>query len=138
MKKDNLILVGVISFIVIIMVVILVISSKSANVSDKNIYLFYGDGCGYCHELQEYLDSLPNNIKSKFNLVEFETWYDDDNLELAREFALYFEEESDGVPYLIIGDKTFTGYSSTFNDDILDALNNLEDNYIDVYEIIKK
>ena len=113
-------------------------SSKSnKEVSDNNIYLFYGEGCVYCENLMGYLGSLPDEIQSKFNLVEYEVWNDQDNNNLMNKVGSHFNDEITGVPYLVIGKETFNGYAESYNEDILNAINNLESNYYDVLEEIK-
>ena len=42
-------------------------------------------------------------------------------------------DEVSGVPYTIIGEKTFSGFSETYEKDILDAIKNQYQNSYDVY-----
>lgn len=106
-------------------------------ISDKNIYLFYGEECTYCHALMDYLSSLPDDIQNKYNLVKYEVWYDSNNAKLMQDFAEYLGEEATGVPYFVIGDKTFSGYSSQYDESIIKAIESLEENYVDIYEFVR-
>ena len=53
--------------------------------------------------------------------------------------AKYFGEEVGGVPYIIIGEKTFSGYSERSNDAILKAILDAanDEEYVDVVAKIK-
>lgn len=103
----------------------------------KNIYLFYGENCSYCHMLFDYLDSLPENVMKNYNVLKYETWYNPGNAELMSEFSNYLGDSASGVPYLVIGDKSFNGYTSNYDDVILEAILALDDDYVDVFEAIR-
>ena len=87
-----------------------------------NMYLFYGRGCPHCEELIEFLQSLSDQEKAKFNLYTFETWYDNENKALMEEVEIELNVNIGGVPFLIIGDQTFSGYGTSMNDDIIAAI----------------
>lgn len=75
-----------------------------------NVYIFKGDGCGFCAKALTFFEGLDEEYKSYFNLVEKEVWYDEDNANLMEKVADYFNEDVTGVPYIIIGEKTFKGF----------------------------
>ena len=117
------------------------------------MYVFYGQGCPHCEDLFDYLDELKRdkNYKDKFEIVKFETWYDEDNADLMKEFADYFDINiySIGVPFYIIGDEYHAGFPNpNASQSTLDKAHNqikdaIDKNYgnskaIDVYESIKK
>lgn len=87
-----------------------------------NIYLFRGNGCSHCHEFLQFLESIIDDYGKYFNVITYEVWNDADNGALMEEVAKKFEEEASGVPYIVIGEKTFSGYSSTMNEEIIDLL----------------
>lgn len=92
-----------------------------------NIYLFRGDGCPHCQEFLEYVaKTLVKEQGDKFNVVSFEVWNDKDNASLMEKVADKLGEESSGVPYIIIGEKSFSGYSESMNEEIVKAI---EDEY---------
>jgi hypothetical protein len=80
-----------------------------------NIYLFYGEGCPHCEELKNYLNSLDNKEKSYFNIYTFEVWNNSTNQQFMKESAKSLNKEVSGVPFLIIGNKTFEGYNESMN-----------------------
>lgn len=87
-----------------------------------NIYLFWGDGCPHCKELAQYLGTIKEEYGKYYNLYTLETWYDDENATLMKGIAKAVGEEPAGVPYLLIGDKSFTGYAPRMDADIERAI----------------
>lgn len=83
-----------------------------------NIYLFRGNGCSHCHEFLEYLETIIDDYGKYFNVITYEVWSDSDNGKLMEKVAEKLGEEASGVPYIIIGEKTFAGYSSSMNEEI--------------------
>lgn len=88
------------------------------------IYLFRGKGCGFCHRLLEYLNSISTEYGDKFKVVSFEVWQDEKNKTLFNKVANVTGVSNNGVPYYIIGEKVFTGYAEEFNEGIIEAINN--------------
>ena len=92
------------------------------------IYLFRGKGCSHCYEFLEYASSdLVKEKGDKFRLVSYEVWNDEANADLMQKVSDYFEDDASGVPYIIIGDKTFNGYSESMNKEIEEAIDKLYD-----------
>lgn len=92
------------------------------------IYLFRGDGCPHCTEFLEYASSkLVKEKGDKFRLVTYEVWKNENNAELMQKVSDYFKDDASGVPYIIIGDKTFNGYAESMNKEIEEAIDKLND-----------
>lgn len=87
-----------------------------------NVYFFYGNGCSYCAAAEEFFDSIEDELGNQFNLVMYETWYDTDNVDLMNEVADIRKEEPQGVPYIIIGNQSWEGYMSSYDDEIMDKI----------------
>ena len=140
---NNKILIAAIAIIIVVLSAVSIsVNGKKQNEignpdSKHNVYLFYGDGCVYCDNLKEYLKTLPKEVQNKFNFVQYEVWSSKQNTDLMNEVGNHFKDEVSGVPYLVIGAKTFSGYAPDYNDDILNAINDLEKNYYDVMNEIK-
>ena len=49
-------------------------------------------------------------------------WGNVDNNELMQNVSLYYKEKATGVPYIIIGDHVWNGYSQDLNSEIYDAM----------------
>ena len=96
-----------------------------ASAKDKvNVYLFRGEGCPHCEEAMEFFDSLSeeDEYKDLFNLVKKEVWYDENNSKLMQEVADALNEQVNGVPYIVIGSKTFSGYAESMDSEIKEAI----------------
>ena len=108
-----------------------------------NIYIFWGDGCPHCKALAKFISKLPAETKDKVNIYSFEVWSDKDNKAFMKKFGKYLGQDVSGVPFMIIGDKIFDGYSSgdtKTDQQILDAINTIIKNQgsTDQYKLYKK
>ena len=104
------------------------------------IYLFHGRGCTYCKNFLNFLNDNIDEYGKYFKVVGYEVWYNTENADLMDEVADFLGESSNGVPFIVIGDQVFTGYSSSWDEQILSAITNLynsEDRY-DVFEEMAK
>jgi len=110
---------------------------KSNQEGKVNIYLFRGNGCSHCHEFLEYLESIISEYGKYINVVTFEVWEDSTNSALMEKVAEKFEEDASGVPYIVIGEKTFSGYSSSMNEEI-ESLIKKEYDKEDRYDVMKE
>lgn len=98
--------------------------NKSKTTDNKvNVYLFRGDGCPHCQEAEEFFDSIKDEYNDKFNLVDYEVWYNEDNSKLMQKVADYLGQDISGVPYILVGKKTWSGYSSEESEEIKTAIN---------------
>ena len=121
------------------------IESKLGNYkeSDKkvNVYLFRGLGCGFCRGFIEYLNNNIDELGQYFNLVSYETWGDSANAKLLTEVGNFTGVPAQGVPYIIVGDKVFDGfteeiYGEEFAAKLKEEYNN-KDRY-DVFDEMEK
>lgn len=108
-----------------------------------NIYIFWGDGCPHCKALAKFISKLPAETKNKVNIYSFEVWGDKDNKTFMKNFGKYLGQDVSGVPFIVIGDKIFDGYSSgdtKTDQQILDAINTIIKNQgsTDQYKLYKK
>ena len=87
-----------------------------------NMYLFWGDGCVHCHNLKIFLIDLEPKYKDMFELYAFEVWGNPDNQTLMGRFAKTMGDSPRGVPYLVVGDKSFNGFSEKMEEDIIQAI----------------
>lgn len=101
-----------------------------------NLYMFWGNGCPYCYKMKDFIDSL-DNLKDKYNLYTFESWYNQENAFLLSKFASYLNHAPDYVPYLIIGKQVFTGYNPSMDEKIINAIHNTLKEPFDIYEETK-
>ena len=90
-----------------------------------NIYLFRGNGCGHCKNFITFLYENIDELGKYFNLVSYEIFYNEDNSKLMSKVSKFFGEEATGVPYIVIGDKYFSGFGEGIKDDIKKAIKDL-------------
>ena len=105
-----------------------------------NIYLFRGNGCGHCKNFVTFLYEIVEEYGKYFNLVSYEIFYNQDNSKLMSEVSKFFGEEATGVPYIVIGDKYFSGFGESAKEEIKKAIKELyqsKDRY-DVFEEMNK
>ncbi len=98
------------------------LSNYSNEDGKVDIYLFHTKTCGYCAMLVGYLAELTEEYGEYFNVVGYETMYTPDNGTLMNEVASELGDSADGVPYMVIGDESFIGYSSSMDSEILSAI----------------
>ena len=99
------------------------------------IYMFRGQGCGFCRAFLEFLNSISKEYGKYFKLVSFEVWNDAKNAELFNKVPMVTNEQAGGVPYIIIGEKVFGGYTSDYDENIKKAImDQYNDNSYDVME----
>lgn len=113
--------------------------SASSNEDSKKVklYFFHGDGCPHCAEAEEFFDSIKDEYGDKFEVVAYEVWYDTDNNELLQKIGEARDEKISGVPYILIGDKSWSGYASSLDDEIIDAIKSEYDKDVaDRYDIM--
>lgn len=86
------------------------------------IYMFRGQGCGYCRKFLTFLNSISNEYGKYFKLVSFEVWNDSNNSSLFNKVPIVTEEPAGGVPYIVIGEKVFAGYAESYDEGIKSAI----------------
>ena len=117
--------------------------SYKENKNAVTIYLFRGHGCGYCRAFLNFLNSITDEYGDYFVMESFEVWNDSNNNKLMQKVSSFLEQSATGVPFIIIGDEVFAGFSEElYGDAIKAAIKNLyntkkEDRY-DVFEEILK
>lgn len=115
-------------------------SNYSETDDQITIYLFRGKGCAYCKKFLTFLNSIVDEYGKYFKVVSYEVWYNNDNAELMSNVESTLGKSADGVPFIVIGDKSFAGYSDEYDDEIKEAIKTLyesEDRY-DVMDELNK
>ena len=91
------------------------------------VYLFRGHGCGYCHAFLTFLNNIVEDYGKYFKVVSYEVWYNEDNYKLMGEVGKYLGQDAEGVPFIVIGDKVFAGYSESWDEEIKSTIKSLYD-----------
>lgn len=97
-------------------------SNDSSDSKKVNVYFFRGEGCSHCAEAEEWFDSIKEEYSEYYNLVDYEVWYNTDNSDLMQKVADARGEEAEGVPYIIIGDKSWNGFDSSYEEDMINQI----------------
>lgn len=87
-----------------------------------NVYFFYGNGCPHCAEAEEFFDRIEDELGKKFDIVSYETWQNSNNVKLMDEVADIRKEEPQGVPYIIIGNQSWEGYRTSYDEEIIEKI----------------
>lgn len=108
------------------------------NISAKEkveIYFFYGSTCPHCAKEKEMLYDLTDK-NDNIIIHAYEVYNSKENQELMKKKAEELNTTVSGVPFTIIGEEYFVGYSETYTKKaIIKTINNLidgtiiEDNY---------
>lgn len=99
-------------FILILLGLFLFIPSSNVSaLNEVNIYFFYSDNCKYCSQEKAYLEALKERY---FNIrvYSYNVNGDSGNDLMKQAKKLYNIDES-GVPFTIIGDTAFIGFSQS-------------------------
>ena len=87
--------------------------------SDKiNIYFFRGEGCPHCADEEKWFKTLEKEYKDKINIYEFEVWHNEENAELLDKVKKEMGSKATGVPFTVIGDEYFVGFSTVIKSKI--------------------
>ena len=113
-----------------------VIAEEESN--EVNVYFFRGEGCSHCAEAEAWFESIEEEYGSKFKIVDYETWYNSENAELMQKVAEARGETAEGVPYIIVGNKSWNGFAQDYADEILAQIESeFETNVDERYDIMK-
>lgn len=112
--------------------------TKSEDSKKVKIYFFRGEGCPHCAEAEEFFDSIKDEYGEYYKIVDYETWYNTENADLLQKVGKARDEEISGVPYILIGNKSWSGYSSDMNDEIISTIKSeYEKDVADRYDIME-
>ena len=118
------------------------IESKLGNYKEAdnkvNVYLFRGLGCGFCRGFIKFLNDNIDELGKYFNLVSYEVWNDKTNSALLKKVGNFTEVPAQGVPYIIVGDRVFDGFTeAAYGEDFKEALK-AEYEKKDRYDVFKE
>ena len=97
-------------------------SNDNSDSKKVNVYFFRGEGWSHCAEAEEWFDSIKEEYSEYYNLIDYEVWYNTDNSDLMQKVADARGEEAEGVPYIIIGDKSWNGFDSSYEEDMINQI----------------
>lgn len=100
----------------LIFAILLIPNILFAEEKEMHIYLFYGDGCPHCAKEEKFLDSYLKN-KPFIKLHKYELWKHSENGKLYDEVHKLLKDDGDGIPYLVIGNNSITGFDENSTPD---------------------
>ena len=86
------------------------------------VYFFRGEGCPHCEEAENWFKSIQEEYGSKFKIIDYEVWYNSENAALMQKISDTRGDDASGVPYIIIGDKSWIGYTEDYNEEIINQI----------------
>ena len=90
-----------------------------------NIYLFEGEGCPHCKQEKEWLETIKEKYPDQINVYEFEVWYNPSNNNLLSQVQTKLSSSAVGVPYTVIGNSFYSGFSDTVQSDMESKLDGI-------------
>lgn len=97
--------------LILFSLILLPLNFVSAN-RNLNIYFFWGDGCPHCEKELKLLNFLENK-QSQIRVYDYDIYESNENVGLLKRVAEHLNARVDGVPFTVIGDKYFVGFSES-------------------------
>lgn len=101
-------------FVLLLSFVFLFSQSKIVVAATVDAYLFYGEGCPHCAKESQFLNQLVNKYP-ELKLHEYEIYYNTKNNQLLQKVANELGANAGGVPFLVIGDQSYVGFSESLS-----------------------
>ena len=129
MKKIELLLFIVLACVLVLPFGVFAEGEEETTTATDNkevtLYFFRGESCSHCAEFEAWLDEIEPEYGDLYNVVDYETWYNEDNANLMQKVAETRGEEVEGVPYIIIGNKSWKGFADSYKEEILSEIQSL-------------
>jgi thiol-disulfide isomerase/thioredoxin len=90
------------------------------------IDIYWGDGCPYCHDAIEELTAFADREEA-VEVRTFEVWYDAGNRARMERVADDLDVRADAVPFIVVGNRSWTGYSGAIGRSIESTVLELRD-----------
>ena len=91
-----------------------------------NIYFFRGEGCPHCAAEEEFFETELKKKYDNIKIYDYEVWNNKENSEILKKVKSSFRVRNNNVPFTVIGNKYFTGYSDLTKDKIYKIIDNYE------------
>lgn len=115
MNKKIVMIISVI-LIILLSILIIFLVFKRNRYQEVNVYLFSGETCPVCKKARTYLQELDQKFDNKINLIELEVWYNEENRTNMDKVSQALGDTLSGVPYIIVGEESFVGFSDTISE----------------------
>lgn len=91
------------------LLVLLLLPNSVLAINEVNIYFFHSNSCDICNQERIYLEALKQRYPN-MRVYSYEI-SDSANQELMQKAKSLYQETRSGVPYTIIGDSSYLGFS---------------------------
>lgn len=98
------------------------LSNYKDNKKKVNVYIFRGNTCGHCFDAIRYFASIYKESGKYFNVRTYEVWSNTDNNELMENVAKELGDEVSGVPYIVIGKKSWGGFDESYGTEMMNTI----------------
>ena len=99
----------------------LITNVSAADEKTLNVYLFHGSTCSFCAAEREFLTEIQDEYPY-MHVIAYEVWENQENAELLEKVKERLDSDSKGVPFLVVGDRSITGFSDEREQDIRVAI----------------
>ena len=138
MKRLKYLVVLLVAFLALPFMVYAEGEETTATNEKVTVYFFRGEGCSHCAEAEAWFESIQEEYGSMFKIFDYETWYNQDNAELMQKVATARGEEANGVPYIIIGNKSWNGFAESYESEMIEQIKQVYGQEVQArYDIIK-
>lgn len=138
MKKLKYLVVLLIAALIIPFTVYAEGEEVTSESNEVKLYFFRGEGCSHCAEAEAWFESIEAEYGAYFEIVDYETWYNEENYELMQRVANARGEQAQGVPYIIIGNQSWNGFTESYESEMISKIKEeFEKNIEDRYDIMK-
>lgn len=86
-----------------------------------NLYIFWGEGCPHCAKAKEVLEPYVEQ-NDNIGYESFEVYYSVENQKKMQAVGEVLKVEASGVPFIIVGDEYYLGFSAIAGDEIIERL----------------
>jgi len=93
----------------LIVIVFILIPLKIEATNDVNIHFFWRDGCPHCNTERAFLRKITNKYP-QITVYDYET-ASHETQKILKDIETLLDTNFRGVPFTVIGDQTFTGFS---------------------------
>lgn len=97
-------------FLICVLTVGLLFGLQSKAADQLNVYFFYGEGCPHCAKEEVFLRTVQKTYP-EVEVKSFEIYHNSENATLLKQVANLLGANVNGVPFSVIGDKYFIGYT---------------------------
>lgn len=98
------------------------IVTETEESKEVKIYFFHGDGCGFCANAEAWFEEIEDEYGDKFEVVAYEVWSNKENSQLMEAVGEARKETPGGVPYIIIGNQSWDGFSDEYKASIISKI----------------